>query len=159
MVYLIGVNHGVQFLKNSYTSDQVDVVNKFGDFVRKNIDEFDIKVIAEEMDTEALAKHTAKSYTKKITQEKTIGHIFCNPTTEEKKKIGINNDTDREKEWFRRIQNYSGGNILFICGHRHLHSFKDLLKANGVQCQIISEEYWGKELDANEIMKKWLQQK
>lgn len=87
MIYLVGVNHDLQFIKEDYTEEQMIIINKFWDFICERIDTIGIKLIAEEMNTEALSKHNAKSYTKEIADKKTLEHQFCDPTTQERRRM------------------------------------------------------------------------
>ena len=69
MIYLTGVNHGVQFVNRH--SDKT-VIQSFEDYLRDTSREYDIQLIAEEMSMESLKKWEAtRSVCKSIADELT----------------------------------------------------------------------------------------
>ena len=75
--------------------------------------------------------------------------------------MNINSATQRHKredEWISRLKNPNESLILFICGFDHLKSFNALLNKRGIKSEILSEEYWGKELDPQYQITKLLKQ-
>ena len=47
----------------------------------------------------------------------------------------------REEYWYNIISDMPRGNILFICGHEHVLRFKDLLRQNGRNAEVL-ETFW-----------------
>ena len=87
MIYLLGVNHGVQF--ESKTSD-MNVINAFEDYLRDACARYNTDCIAEEMSIESLKKWEATRYVcRSIADTLSIRHMFCDPDSNERKKKGI----------------------------------------------------------------------
>ncbi|MCU0848227.1 MAG: hypothetical protein MUD12_10100 [Spirochaetes bacterium] len=51
----------------------------------------------------------------------------------------------REKHWLSRISGRLRENILFICGHEHVESFRKLLADRGLDSEII-EPFWKRDI-------------
>jgi len=51
----------------------------------------------------------------------------------------------RERFWFDRIKERLAENILFLCGHEHVTSFRDYLEENGIEVCIV-DEFWRREI-------------
>ncbi len=86
---------------------------------------------------------------RQLAKQLNIEHRFCDPNTEERKKLGIDNDHKREQVWFERIKDLENSKTLFICGSLHLDTFKNLLENSDVKTDILSD-HWGSELDSDE---------
>ncbi|MBP6859259.1 MAG: hypothetical protein KBC69_01370 [Candidatus Magasanikbacteria bacterium] len=167
IVYLIGVNHKVQFINDS--SDP-DLNNSFAKYLGELIDRFGATLVAEEFSEEALSVWRATaSLTKTVAKKKNVRHKFCDPGKEERKlieadtktiihKLGIpgnkyyrQDDISKiEKEdfklrelyWLEKIREETDDRAIFICGQRHVESFYKLLIDNNIKCFVASEN-WG----------------
>src|SRR6266700_329129 len=129
MVYLIGVNHLVQ-----YDAPSVKIVREervaFRTHVLETIQKFNISLLAEEFSEEAKMKWGVReSILEKLGKDKGIEHRFCEPTPIERKENGIEqSDGDkREQFWLSRIEDCKNRNVLFVCGNEHVESFRKKL--------------------------------
>ena len=88
--------------------------------------------IAEEFSEQANGLNHAQDSTARIADgEIGIPHLYCGPDRDGRRKIRVNNEFDREKEWFGRLKNSENSSALFICGEHHIESFKALhIQAN-----------------------------
>jgi hypothetical protein len=139
MVYLIGVNHFAQF-----DAPTVRIVREeslgFKAHVLAIIQKYKISLLAEEFSEEAKVKwHVSESTLEELGKTEGIEHRFCDPSSIEKKKCGIEKDDDdkREQFWLSRIKGCGNRNVLFVCGGRHVESFRKKLSAAGfaVECE------------------------
>ena len=163
MVYLIGVNHQVQFTNRS---SNLSLINNFTSLLEKTALDKDIFLIAEEFSMDALKLWQASACTARdVSKKLKIKHLFCDPSKKEQKKLGYPTQEERAKEagsnlaldiqevekkyfpirenyWFKKIEPYINENILFVCGQSHIESFSVLLKKNKIDCEILSQN-WG----------------
>jgi hypothetical protein len=128
-------------------------------------------LIAEELNEDAIKKSNARdSVARKIAKFLRIQHLFCDPSIEERKTLGIkcfkeiyeelgygrtltreqSNEVSkiektywekREKFWLERLIEQRVGKCIFLVGADHTDRFASLLSANGVRC-IIVETHW-----------------
>lgn len=87
MVYLIGVDHKVQ-----YTNDYTDVllVESFAQYLKGQAKRLKVTLIAEEFNQEAISKSKAKACTARDVAKKLgIEHRFCDPDCSEREAVGI----------------------------------------------------------------------
>ncbi len=157
MIYLIGVNHGVQYQTEKNDPAQAKIILKFKNYLDQKIQELKICVLAEEMSQYALEKnHATKHIVKEISHKNQIEHLMCDPSPSERKKLGITSALvsvldkeakkyfpQREQFWLDKISNKLLKNVIFICGNQHISTFSILLKHNGVNIKVLSEN-WGK---------------
>jgi hypothetical protein len=165
LVYLIGVNHAVQFKSAvSQMFGESESVHKkreaFKAHVAEMIDKLDIEILAEEFSQEAKRqpdereaeafreKHAAELGTEleplswdtvleEFSKAKGLEHRFCDPDSEERKALGIEeSDWDkREQAWMSRIADCKCRRVLFVCGDNHYDAFAQLLESNGFNVQ------------------------
>jgi hypothetical protein len=89
MIYLMGVDHTKSQWQYQNGSNE-DAVARFTNFLRRQIKQFDIGVIAEELSVECLEQQGAtKSTAQTVAQEFHIKHFFCEPSAMERKNLGI----------------------------------------------------------------------
>lgn len=168
MIYLVGVNHGVQF--ENKTSDR-DIINVFEDYLRNACAKYKIDCIAEEMSIESLRKWEATRYVcKSIADELSIKHTFCDPDSNERKKKGIKLEKElredlgygqilsdsqverldealktqwplREQFWLEKILEAKAERTLFVVGSSHIDSFSELLRQKCIGF-VILERKW-----------------
>jgi hypothetical protein len=136
MVYLIGVNHIVQFDPAPHAAKIVrDKRVSFKAHVLEVIENFDISILAEEFNDEAkkiwLVGETTLEH---VATAKGIDHRFCEP--------------GREEIWLSQIEDCKNRNMLFVCGDDHFESFAEKLIAagfdvkHGSRWRISDEEIW-----------------
>jgi len=165
LLYLIGGNHAVQ-LKSAESQafgESVRVWKKREAFkarVAEMIDTLGIEILAEEFSQEAKRqpdkqeeeatreKIAAKLGTapaplnwetvlEQFSKAKGIEHRFCDPDSEERKALGIEDPdskrgrAQREQEWLSRIADCKGKRVLFVCGDTHYDDFARLLATTG----------------------------
>jgi hypothetical protein len=143
-VLLIGTNHYYQYPGNKGEKE-------FRVLVKTTCQEQGIKVIAEEMSLEALSKNGAQiSIGKQVADSLSIPHLYCDPSSEEQKKLGIKQpgrtgdpeaDAIRERYWLAHILPLETWPVLFICGATHTESFRDLLQANDIVVHVVCESW------------------
>ena len=168
MIYLIGTTHELQH--NGLGSVDEISRNKFASYLERLTTEYGASLIAEEFNEEALRKSNATLGTLKCIADKLkVKHIFCDPDTKERKRIGIpsrekiksslgiqgavyeNSVEDkqikeeqkkyhqiREKFWFSKIEKFTDGVVIFVCGQDHVESFASLLIDNRCGIKILN---------------------
>ena len=169
MVYLIGVDHKVQ-----YTNDHMDIllVKSFAQYLKGQAKQLKVTLIAEEFNQEAICKSKAKACTARDVAKKLgIEHRFCDPDSTERASIGIPSEKEikeqlglgvclthdefellekeeekyfpqREQFWFEKIEDKINNDLIFICGNKHIKSFQKLLIEKGCKVKNLSEG-WG----------------
>ena len=135
MLYIIGINHGIQIKSNMYyEKDYKDFI----EYTKNAIVEFEILIIAEEFNEDCLIRYRiSESILKSVSKELSLTHVFIEPRTAKKIELGIDdfmekNDKQksfklREKYWISQIQNHLNENILCFVGSSHKDSFSKLL--------------------------------
>jgi hypothetical protein len=131
MVYLIGVNHVVQFGAPSRATNSKIVREKKASFkthVLEIIEKLNITILAEEFSDESkkiwdVSETTLEHFGK----TKRIAHRFCTP--------------GREEIWLSEIEDCKKKNVLFVCGNDHLESFCKKLTAVGFDVEL-APKFW-----------------
>ncbi len=145
MIYLIGVDHVVQHLNEEASPRKAELVSGFAHHVEEAVKTFGATMIAEEFSTEALRNSNARiSTAQTVADALGIRHRFCDPTSDERVRLGIAKSDHRRKEqcWLDCIKDNQDENIIFICGCSHLESFASLLVKEGFRAHIHSQG-WG----------------
>jgi hypothetical protein len=141
MVYLIGVNHVVQFDAPSRATNLKIVREKRASFkvhVLEAIHNFNISILAEKFSEEAKTKWGVRDSTlEQLARVKGIEHRFCDPTSTEREENAIEqSDSDKREEfWLSRIQDCKNKNVLFVCGDDHFEPFGKKLITAGFDVQ------------------------
>lgn len=144
MIYLVGVDHQVQYNSGSMSQERKSEILKFTQFIELKSKELKISMLAEEFNDEAVRRNRASSsILQEIAQRFGFKHAFCDPTTAERKELDIGDDKDlREQFWVSRLDSYlESENILLVCGASHLESFKTKLDAKGIRVEILPETF------------------
>lgn len=128
MLYLIGVNHVVQFDEPSRATNSKIVREKRASFkahVSEMIEKFNITVLAEEFNDEAKKKWGVSETTlEKFRRTKAIEqHRFCAPG-------------GPENIWLSKIDDCKNKNVLFVCGGDHLEAFRKILTTAGFNVEV-----------------------
>ncbi len=143
-MYLIGVDHRIQWIPDSSSLEWERIISVFIEFVREKCNLLGIDLIAEEFSECAVEINNGQDSTaRRAARELGVPHLFCDPNPRERKELGIQDNADREKEWLRRIISSGNSRILFICGDDHLKSFQALLIGAGHSAEIVGNN-WGK---------------
>jgi hypothetical protein len=147
MVYLVAVNHSVQFKRESQQTKQ------FIAYLREKIKILNIALMAEEWSNEASKTwKVATSTVEDLANELEIPYQACDLGKEERSRLGIGKEdfSKRENYWHQKIRDKVNQNILFICGTKHISTFNPsrnsqgfdkLLKDNGWNVEILPEQF------------------
>jgi hypothetical protein len=131
MVYLIGVNHVVQFGNPSRATNSKVVREKRASFtahVLEIIERLNITILAEEFSDEAKKKWDVSETTlEHFGKTQRIEHRFCTP--------------GREEIWLSEIKDCEKKNVLFVCGSNHLESFCKKLTAVGFDVELAPKSW------------------
>ena len=153
MLYLIGVDHQVQHNgRAAKAGPELDQRRgHFEGFLREIIARTKATVIAEESHEDVLSQFGAtQSIPKCLADQLGIIHMFCEPSREERKRLGItrlNNPADftvRESFWLERILNLRSADVVFVLGAIHIDSFAERARDVGFSIEIV-EPYFEKE--------------
>jgi hypothetical protein len=102
-----------------------------------------VTLIAEEFNEDVIKRNHATSVTaKEVAKQLGIDHRFSDPTVQQRKDLGIGKDLDRREEfWIRSLKDDLNRDIIFICGADHLDTFHKKLTANGLEVEILPEQF------------------
>ncbi len=156
MLYIIGVNHGIQYPLNSERSQYInEELGQFLEYVKTQISTIkDVSFIAEEMSTDGMKKRYIHSTLLRDFIENqrpdsfSLQHIFIDPSIEERKNLSIpiNDKSSFEKSelfWISKIQ--SKLNIdesgLVIIGLDHIETFAVLLEFRKIKYKILTPKW------------------
>jgi len=143
-IFLIGVDHRIQWLPKHIGPEWVKELQNFSDHLSKACTDHKITLIAEEFSEEALSNSDAiDSVARGVSFELGIKHLFCDPNSQERENSGIKTNYQREQFWLDWLTASGHDAILFICGDDHLESFSKKLNSAGHQTTIKSNR-WGK---------------
>lgn len=164
MVHIIGVHHNIQYKFLPQESQYF----QFEAYLKVRVAEYGVTMIAEELSEEAMQSCEVKeSIGQKVARELGIEHQLCDPTSEERKSLGIPSEAElkqrlglgkflkddelrrldaekqkywpiRERFWLDRIRHAAGQAVLFICGDSHVDSFRWLLESEGLDVEVLS---------------------
>jgi hypothetical protein len=126
MVYLIGVNHVVQFGHPSNATNSTIVREKRASFkahVSEMIEKLNITVLAEEFNDEAKQKWGVSETTLEHFGNTKRIHRFCTPD-------------GPEDIWLSEIEDCKNKNVLFVCGGDHLQAFCKTLVTAGFDVKL-----------------------
>jgi hypothetical protein len=162
-IYIIGTAHKLQTSNGCRTRD----LEAFKDYLREVCKRTSIKAIAEEMSLEALTEsNMTESTCEAITKELSLQHQYSDPDRATRQRLGIRQENDlraegflknwsgeelqrnicvehekREKYWLDQIKVLSNYPLLFVCGANHINSFGMLLRSQGLNFQILADDW------------------
>lgn len=151
-IYLIGVNHCIQFERDDDGTKWQVEIEKFKIHIKNLINEYSIDLLAEEFSKEATVEYNRVEHSllEKIGENCGVKHLFCDPNNTEQSTLGVSKEkTEKEKaeiretEWLRRIKQTGKTKILFLCGDDHLASFQSKACESGFACEEKGKS-WGK---------------
>lgn len=153
-VLLVGTRHDYQRPGNPGSE-------AFRAFIMAACQEWDIKVLAEEMSLDGLFG-AKQSVCKQIADTFRLPHRYCDPSIEEQKALGIAHpgkitpsafsavpdpyEVDPEVEaaneirrrcWLQRLVELDSWPILFVCGAHHVAPFRTLLRAHSIVVHVL----------------------
>jgi len=161
-VVLVGTSHTLQLgLGTPASADRLAV------FLSETSRTHNVRHIAEEMNADALAeKDVFRSIPMVVAKKLGLSHCFCDPTPDERKRLGIVQENDvragflfktappeeiearvraeydkRENVWFARLRDYDQWPALFVCGSNHVQTFGQVLAANGIIVSVAAEDW------------------
>jgi len=145
IVYLVGVNHRIQYTNSGCGSEWRDEIQALEDYLVSKANELKIELLAEEFNQALMERNHAIGCTVRDAARRCgRKHLFCEPTMLERDSLGIDTPDKRENIWLERLKDSQVFSILFVCGDDHLKSVSEKLNAQGVETSILSEE-WGKD--------------
>lgn len=170
MIYLVGINHSVQYKKDALSKD-------FLIFVKDAISKYSIKIIAEEWNAEAdKLRDVKESNLSTLSRKLKIDLIQIEAEEKYKDQFNIlkrsyiikkikeqiplkstddywkqlqleniyheQNFRPRELYWIKKITPYTKQNILLVCGNDHIETFSSLLEESNINFFILSKDRW-----------------
>lgn len=145
MVFLVGVDHLIQHNGFVWPAKK-RALKEFSKYLIMVSKKYKLSILAEEFSEEALRLSNAKKSTlQAVAKQMNLMHIFCDPSSMERKRFNISNKSQRENFWIDRFEIFMDKNILFLCGASHLESISGKLTVKGIDTKIISSG-WGVDL-------------
>ncbi len=159
-MFLLGTSHEYQLLPEGPPGREPE---QFRLLVDATCRRECIKAIGEEASRDFLArKGVSGSVCKHVADSLGIAHRYCDPSTMERKALGIVDEEDirmsgffgnwdqqrtdatvrashaiRERRWLDQILELDSWPLLFICGANHTEPFRALLEANGLAVRVL----------------------
>jgi hypothetical protein len=108
VIYLLGVDHQVQYRGPAVTPDREKATKEFSEFIEAKSKELKISLIAEELSEDVIRRNHASSVTAmEVAKQLGIDHRFCDPTKNQRKELDIGQDIDRREEfWLSCLKDY-----------------------------------------------------
>lgn len=164
MIYIIGVNHELQYLDPS--------TGLFVKALREWSASCKVSLIAEELNQEAIDKEgktrnqTLESTCRHVASSLGLEHRFCDPDNSERASLGIRSGRQirrdlgvrageneelvemefrkdwpiREAFWLDRISDKIDEDLLFICGSSHVDNFVALVESKGHRVAVLYKD-------------------
>lgn len=165
MIYIIGVNHEQQCLKD----DSNEISQNFYELINDYYEEYNFDILLEEYNEDAKLKwDCSETVLEKIANENNLIHEFCDPGIEERKNRGFYSthsitttvyygegqeeahsgddttqfDSMREDIWIEYIKKYDPYKniILFVCGNTHLDNLETKFSVSAWEYIILDSE-------------------
>jgi len=144
MVFIIGVDHRIQWIPRKCGQGWAEKIEEFMRYIAQQCQEQQVDLIAEEFNEEAVKLSNAEDSTaRRVAGELSHSHLFCDPDSKEREELGASDCERRENEWLRRLKFSGCERVLFICGDKHVDTFVEKLKAGGENLEIVSRGFWG----------------
>ena len=142
-VYLVGVDHRIQYTNSSCGHEWRADIQAFEDYLVYKANELEVELLAEEFNQEGVERNNATGCTvRDAAKRSSKRHLFCEATMYEKQSQGIDTPDKREHIWLSKLKDSETESILLVCGDSHLSSFSEKLNAEGVRTEILSNG-WG----------------
>ncbi len=133
-IYLVGIDHQVQHDGPTMIPEREKAISEFCDFLEAKAKELRISMMSEELDEDALkTSHATKSTVQHVAKSLGLKHLYCDPTKDMRRQLGIHNDRDlREEYWLSCLTGHvEAERILFVCGVGHVDTFHQKLTRKG----------------------------
>ena len=142
--HLIGLNHGYQLRGYSQMDWAAFDVYLCGFCQVEKTD-----LVAEEMCEEWLRLYREEGVTgsvvKDVAMRLGVRHLFCDPDSGERIRLGIPSGKEgwpeRERCWWAKLQEIDFTRCTFVLGTQHVASFATLLASEGVDVRIGSRNW------------------
>lgn len=142
-VYLVGVNHRIQYTNADCGPEWSAVIRTFEDYIVLKAVELKVELLAEEFNQDGIDRSNATGCTVRDAAKRCgKRHLFCEPSMTERQNQGIDTPDKRELIWLRKLKDSNASSILFVCGDSHLSSFMGKLNGEGARTEILSNG-WG----------------
>ncbi|MDD1779034.1 MAG: hypothetical protein LUQ65_12785 [Candidatus Helarchaeota archaeon] len=138
MIYLIGVNHGVQDYRwKQYAA----LIEEFQAYLYAAITNYKITRLAEEYNEDYLEGKNPNSVLKDISESSPhkLPHLYCDPNTAERQSIGMPSDEEMEEEALKSFNLSYRSFKAFIVSEDFDRELFDKLKK---QKKLIGKRYW-----------------
>jgi hypothetical protein len=152
-MYIIGVDHALQHdgpapCAGPTAERLVALREDFVGYLRDAALAVSPDCIAKEFNQNALHNsHALFSVAQKVSSEVGACHLFCEPTVQERRALGLREGgrqgdyERRERYWLDKLISQKAANVIFICGADHVASFGALLQKNGFSVQVLTSYY------------------
>ena len=163
-IYIIGTDHRYQNGSMDFTEDQHE---GFRSALANIAEEYQIKLIAEENNTEALNENgITQSVPQKVAANVNTRHLFTEADRGYRAKNGMKQENDirasgfmnnlndeeirlrveesyrnRENYWLKQIIEADCWPVLFICGANHAEEFSKLVLSKGFECVVLFKDW------------------
>lgn len=140
-VFLVGTDHRYQ--RGAALGVRDEVFAEFRAELQRFISQYAIKGIAEEMSLDGMGMHrsTGGSLGFHIARELELPHLYCDPSRQERHKMGITSLQGRERYWLDQLGTFLGFPCLFILGADHVPSFFALLHQTGFEAAVLIHDW------------------
>lgn len=157
MVLLFGCDHRAQTHKKLEPDNDLQKI--FRERLTNAIDKYRPTLIAEEHHPDILEKRGLLSVAAEVALKKGIPHRFCEPSFEEKNKLGIKGPPCvppwdnyeamhryfmeewpvREQFWIQQLSEDLNGTVIFICGGAHRETLRRQFELRNIKARIIEK--------------------
>ena len=145
-IILVGVEHRIQWIPQNSGPEWQQDLDQFAAHLRDIVLETKADLIAEEFSEELIWINNAlDSVSRNVASSLDIKHLFCLLNETERQQLGIETDDQRESLWLARLLESTASTAVFVCGDKHIDSFREKATAAGHKVQIKSRNCWGYE--------------
>lgn len=163
-IYVIGTSHLYQHLSKDI-SDDAHI--SFRGLIKTIIEKYDISMVAEESNTEALEENgIPESALQLIAKELRVKHLFTEASRSYRSKNGMEQENDirisglmndqdeqeiekriqdsyrtRERYWLNLIAVEDVWPVLHVCGANHAAEFSKLVITHNFKCELLYEDW------------------
>ena len=160
-VWIIGTGHEYQKVRSDVHDPGSE---QFRAMVATTAAAKGVRALAEEMSPEAL--RADDSVCRQVAKSLQIAHRYCDPSSGERTALGIVADDDirwagfyanrdqqdiendvqaawaiRENRWLEHLLDLGAWPVLFVCGADHAESFRDGLRAHGIEANLLISKW------------------
>ena len=152
-VYIVATLHRYQGCTRPDRLAKKTELDLFKDFLKSQIRQVGISLLAEEMSEDALARFphpdlpAKQSVPSQVARELNIDHAYCDADAATQKNMGIsenntaNDNKERESYWLKRLEELNKFPCMFVLGEDHVNSFPALLNESGLQTIVVARKW------------------